>query len=99
MTTINKHYVSRLYYLHHELAKAIDMLAREMWEENLTAFAETLKGLAMTSNELETIFAEVLTEDERATLQAGNKSLDTEAEADVVDKIENLLDDLAGDDE
>jgi hypothetical protein len=51
MTEINKHYIARLYRLHHESQKAVDMLAREMWEENLTAFAECFQGLAMMGNE------------------------------------------------
>ena len=77
------------------------MLAREMWEGNLTAFAECFQGLAMMSDELETIFAETLTEAGRNELQRGRSASDVfpDKEVDVVEKIEKLFDDLAGDDE
>jgi hypothetical protein len=53
------------------------------------------------SNELETIFAETLTGAERNELQRGRSASDAfpDTEADVVERIEKLFDDLAGDDE
>jgi hypothetical protein len=61
---MNKHYIARLYRLHHELHKHIEGLAEDYAED-----AEAFHGLSMICSELETIFAETLTEAERIEIQ------------------------------
>jgi hypothetical protein len=60
MTEINKHYIARLYRLHSALHRGIEQIIPEY------AIDDDYWGLTMICNELEAVFAETLTEAERA---------------------------------
>ena len=75
MTEIDKNYIARLYHLHcqmrREMDAQVDELSKDFLVEGLTAYnpKDFFAHLATLSNELETTFAEALTEAEREKIQ------------------------------
>jgi len=66
MTTIDKAFILRLYALHDRMTKEIDALSGELlFNHDADKIVASIDLLAVLADEMETVFSEVLTNEER----------------------------------